>query len=135
MRRIFLAALFLIASGLPSFAQQTAPFHLISAASTNATSIKPAPGQIVTIVGINTTAVIYYLKFYDISATPTCNTTPVVLSFPIPIGTSSAGGGAVIPLPQAVQFLNGIGMCLTGGINDNDNTIAATGVAIDVFFK
>lgn len=133
MKRLSLIAGLLFCS--PAFAQQSAPFHLISGNTTNATNIKPAPGQMVGAVAINTNAALYYLKFYDTAGTPTCNTTPVVLSFPVPFGTSSAGGGFVIPLPQATQFLNGIAMCLTGGINDNDNTNAATGVAIDVFYK
>ena len=120
---------------LPAFAQQTQPYHLISANSDNASSVKGAAGQVATFVALNTTATIYYLKFYDTASTPTCGTTPVKLTFPIPATASSNGGGFVIPLPQAVSFLQGIGMCLVGGINDSDDTSAATGVAVDVFFK
>ena len=130
------AILLLLLVGAPAHAQQSQPFHLISQATTNATNIKPAAGQLVGAVCINTTATLYYLKFYDLaSVAPTCNSTPVVLSFPCPFGASSAGGGFVIPMPQPTQFLNGIGMCLTGGIADTDNTSAATGVAVDAFFK
>jgi len=130
-----LAFLAFLLSPQLALAQQTQPFHLISQASTNSTNIKPAAGQVVTVVAINTTATIYYLKFYDLAVAPTCNTSTVVLTFPVPFGATSAGGGLSVPLPQAAQFLNGIGICLTGGIADNDNTNAATGVAIDVFFK
>lgn len=135
MNKLLASAMLSLLLIAPARAQQSQPFHLLSQASTNATNIKPAPGQLVGAVCINTTAAIYYLKFYDLATAPTCNSTPVVLSFPCPFGTSSAGGGFVIPMPQPTSFLKGIGMCLTGGIADNDNTNAATGVAIDAFFK
>jgi hypothetical protein len=135
MKRLFVASIFFILGMCAASAQQSQPFHLLSGASTNATNIKPAAGQLVTAVCVNTTVTLYYLKFYDLAATPTCNTSTVVLTIPCPFGASSAGGGFVMTPGQAAQFLNGIGMCLTGGIADNDNTNAATGVAIDVFFK
>ncbi len=131
-----LAALFFLFLSIgAASAQQSQPFHLLSGASTNATNIKPAAGQLVTAVCINTTATLYYLKFYDLAAAPTCNTSTVVLSVPCPFGASSSGGGVVMTPGQPAQFLNGLGMCLTGGLADNDNTNAATGVAVDVFFK
>jgi hypothetical protein len=134
LRLTIFLAFFLLLPQL-AMAQQSQPFHLLSAASTNSTNIKPASGQLVTAVCINTTTTLYYLKFYDLAAAPTCNTSTVVLTIPCPFGASSSGGGFVMTPGQAAQFLNGIGMCLTGGIADNDNTNAATGVAVDVFFK
>ncbi len=118
-----------------ALAQISQPFHLISAATTNSTSIKGTPGQIISIVAINTSLSVVYLKLYDLAAAPTCNSSTVKLTFPVPFGSSNSGGGFVVSLPQAAQFLNGIGMCLTGGINDNDNTAAVTGIAVDVFYK
>ena len=74
MKRL-LAALFFVLSGIgAASAQQSQPFHLLSGASTNSTSIKPAAGQLVTAVCMNTTITLYYLKFYDLAAAPTCNT-------------------------------------------------------------
>ena len=133
MRYLALIAALLFAS--PAYAQQSQPYHLLSAASTNSTNIKPAAGQLVTAACFNTTTTLYYLKFYDLAAAPTCNSSTVVLTLPCPFGASNAGGGFVLTPAQPAQFLNGIGICLTGGIADNDNTNAATGVAIDVFFK
>src|ERR1700678_4716 len=134
MRRLL--ALCFLGAATPCAAQQSQPFHLISAATTNCTNIKPAAGQLVTVFAANTTATIYYLKFYDsASAPPVAGTTTVAITLPIPIGTSSTGGGFILPLPQAAQFLNGIGMCITGGIADSDSSSAATGIAVDVFFK
>lgn len=135
MKRLFAASIFLILGMCAASAQQSQPFHLLSAASTNSTSIKPAAGQLVTAVCINTTVTLYYLKFYDLAVAPTCNTSNVVLTIPCPFGATNSGGGFVMTPGQPAQFLNGIGMCLTGGIADNDNTNAVAGVAIDVFFK
>lgn len=111
------------------------PTHVLSTASTNSTSIKATPGNVYEVVAINTTATIYYLKFYDTAGAPTCNTATVVLTFPVPFGTSSSGGGYVIPVPVGASFKNGIGICLTAGIADNDNTNAATGVAINILYN
>jgi len=133
MKRLIALAFLALFTGAPAYGQQSQPFHFLSTASTNANNIKPAAGQLVTAVCINTTTTIYYLKFYDLAAAPTCNSTPVVLTFPCLV--ASSGQPTVIPLPQAAQFLNGIGICLTGAIADNDNTNAAAGVAIDVFYK
>ena len=133
--RLSIAFAIMLMLSPPAFAQQTQPYHLISAATDNATSVKGSAGQIATFLAINTTATIYYLKFYDISVAPTCGTTAVKLTIPIPATASSNGAGFVVSLPQAVSFLNGIGMCLTGGIADNDDSSAATGIAVDVFFK
>jgi hypothetical protein len=134
MKRLSVILFLLLAT--PCAAQQSQPFHLISAASTNCTNIKPAAGQLVTVFAANTTATIYYLKFYDSALSPpVAGTTTVSLTLPIPVGTSSTGGGFILPLPQAAQYLNGIGMCITGGIADSDTSNAATGIAVDVFFK
>jgi hypothetical protein len=134
MKRFLVAAALLLCP-IAAQAQQSQATHVLSAASTNSTSIKPAAGQLVAVVAVNTTAALYYLKFYDTAAAPTCNSSTVVLSMPVPFGASSSGGTIILQLPQGLQFLNGIGMCLTGGLADNDNTNAATGVAINVFFK
>jgi hypothetical protein len=134
MERLSVILFLLLAT--PCAAQQSQPFHLISAASTNCTNIKPGAGQLVTVFAANTTATIYYLKFYDSALSPpVAGTTTVSLTLPIPVGTSSTGGGFILPLPQAAQYLNGIGMCITGGIADSDTSNAATGIAVDVFFK
>ncbi len=125
----------MLTAWLPAFAQQSQPYHLISAATDNATSVKGTSGQLVTVVAINTTATLYYLKFYDTAAVPACDTTAVALTIPVPFGTSSSGGGVVISPQEAARFLSGIGICLVAGIADNDDTSAATGVAIDIFFK
>lgn len=133
--RLILATLFVLCAALPAAAQQSQPYHQISAVSTNCVTIKAGAGQVNTVFSANTGSSIYYLKFFDTASLPVAGTTTPVLTLPVPIGTSSTGGGFILPIINPVQFLNGIGMCLTGGINDNDSSNASTGVATNVFFK
>jgi hypothetical protein len=111
------------------------PFHLLSAASNNATEVKTSAGQICELAVINTTATVYDLRFYDgAPAPPNCaSATGVVWNVPIP--GSTTGAGISIPIPAGLTFQNGIGFCLTGAVADNDNTNAATGVAINGTFN
>lgn len=107
---------------------------VLSAASTNATSIKGSAGTLCSITAINTTATKYYLKLYNVASGPTCNSDTVIGSFPVPASTD--GNGYTINLgPYGIAFGTGIGMCLTGAVADNDNTNAATGVAITYAYK
>lgn len=105
----------------------------LSAASTNSTSIKGSAGTLCSLTVVNTTATIYYLKFYDKATAPTCNSDTVIGS--IPIQVTSVSDGMVDVGPYGWAFTLGIGFCLTGALADNDNTNAATGVAITYSYK
>ena len=108
------------------------PAKTLSAASTNATNIKASAGTLCKMVAVNTAATIYYLKLYNTAGAPTCNSDTVVGTFPVP----PSNGGIAIPLgPFGEAYSTGIGFCLTGALADNDNTSAATGVAISYSFK
>lgn len=109
------------------------PVHYLSAASTNATNIKASAGTLHSITAINTTATIYYLKLYDKATAPTCGTDTPVHTLPVP-ASATAAGLTVNPF-LGLNFANGIGFCLVGGIADNDTANAATGVAINVGYK
>ena len=111
------------------------PYHYLSLASTNSTNVKATAGQVFQVVGINTTAAIYYLKLYDKATAPTCGTDTVIQTYPVPASSTSTGGGFVISIPFGMNFANGIGFCLTGAVADNDATVAATGVVIDLLYK
>lgn len=112
------------------------PVKYLSAATTNATRVKASAGAIDQLTLINTTTTLYYLKLYNkASAAPTCNSDAVIFTVPVPYGTANSGGGAAIPFPLGIRFNTGIGFCLTGGLADNDNTSAATGVAISMAFR
>lgn len=82
------------------------------------------------IIPVNTTAVIYYLKFYDKATAPVAATDVPVLTIPVPV----AAAAATVPITSVdgFAFINGMGFCLTGLIPDNDNTNAAAGVAINL---
>lgn len=102
-----------------------------SAASNNLTAVKASAGNIYSIIAINTTATIYYLKLFD--GTPTMGATNAIGNIPIPANTSAAG--VVIPIPVGLSFATNISVALTGGIALNDNTNAATGVAVNIIYK
>jgi hypothetical protein len=135
--KITLAAVAVLLALLPSaiLAQVAVPYHFLSLASTNSTLVVAGFHQIDSILVVNTTTSIYYLKLYDKATAPTCNTDAVVYMVPVPFGASNAGGGAFLPFPSSLRFGNGIGFCLTGAIADNDNTNAATGIAISMGVK
>jgi len=110
------------------------PGKHLSTASTNAKSIKGSTGTLCKLVVINTTATIYYLKFYDVATAPACNSVEPVAVYAVPAATG--GAGIAIPLgPFGEFYAYGIGLCLTGGIADNDNSSAAAGVTISYSTK
>ena len=111
------------------------PVHYISAISTNATLVKNSIGNVYNIIAINATAAVVYLKLYDQATVPVCGTSVPVQTYPVPFGSASSGGGLAADFPVGMQFYKGIGFCLTGGIADNDNSVATTGVAIDFVYK
>jgi hypothetical protein len=108
--------------------------YATSTASTNATNIKNAAGTVSTISVVNTTATLYYLRMYNLASAPTCSSaTGFVNTIPIPASTS--GAGIVIPITLPHAYTTGIGYCLTGGGSSTDNTNAATGVYINIWYK
>jgi hypothetical protein len=123
----------LVVSGSGATSGGATPAHYLSAASTNATNVKASAGNVYALAVINTTATLYYLKLYDKATAPTCNSDAVLQTYPVP--ASTAGAGFVLPLNVGMSFSAGIGFCLTGGLADNDNTNAATGVAINFVYK
>lgn len=104
----------------------------LSAASNNATIVKASPGTLFQVIAINTTATIYYLKFYNVITTPAPATDTVVLTIPVLVSTV---GPTIISIPSGLAFNVGIGFALVGAIGDTDNSNAATGVAINVLYK
>jgi len=107
--------------------------YLVSAASTNATNCKAAPGTFFGVRAINTTATLYYLRMYNLAAAPTCSSaTGFIESIPVPASTSGAGLMAVSPI--GIYYSAGISFCFTGGSGSTDNTNAATGVFAALYY-
>lgn len=110
--------------------------YLVSTASTNATNCKASAGNVYGYRVVNTTAVVYYLRMYNASGTPTCSSaTGFIESIPIPASSSSTGAGIVQISNIPIQYGTGIAFCFTGGSSSTDNTNAAVGVFGAIIFK
>lgn len=111
------------------------PYGLASAASTNSSNIKASAGTLCSVSLINTTATLYYLRFYNAASAPTCSSaTNFVLTVPVP--ASATGAGVVVNTGSfGWAFTTGISFCLTGGGSSTDNTNAATGVYLAASYK
>ncbi len=101
------------------------PYKLVSAATTNATSVKASAGTVYMITASNVNAAVRYLKLYNKASAPTVGTDTPVLTFAIPGNT--AGAGTNIPVPTVgINFSTGIAFALTTEATD----AGSTGVAL-----
>jgi hypothetical protein len=145
MRLALLALVWLLpaVAALPALAQVpcattfacATPKKYLSAASNNSTSVTATNTALFNIIAVNTTTTLYYLKLYDKATAPTCGTDVPVATYPVPYGASNAGGGFQLTRGVPAGFALGLGFCLVGGSADNDNTNAATGVAINFEYR
>lgn len=96
---------------------------LISAASTNATSVKTSQGVIGTCVLTNTSTTFKYVKFFNLAVAPTMGTSTPVIQFPVApnstldVGTAFAG----------FRLATGIAYAITNGSALLDNTAVGAG--------
>ena len=94
---------------------------LISAASTNATSVKGSPGRLYGLHLTNTSAVSWvYVKLYNKASSPTVGTD-------VPAAIFALGPGESLPPlnSQGVAFTTGIALAVTGLAADADTTAIA----------
>lgn len=98
-------------------------FRLISAASTNATSLKASAGTLYTLYAVNLNAAVRYVKFYNKASSPTVGTDTPVATFPIPASTT--GAGFAIDLGPGFDFATGIAYATTTGAADADTGAVA----------
>ena len=96
---------------------------LISAASTNATSVKASAGTIGTCVLTNKHNQFQYVKFFNLAVAPTMGTSTPVIQFPIApnstLDVSTAFAG--------LRFSTGIAYAITHNAALLDNTVVAAG--------
>jgi hypothetical protein len=96
---------------------------LISAATTNATSVKASNGIIGTCVLTNTSTTFKYVKFFNLAVAPTMGTSTPVLNLPIApnstLDVSTAFAG--------LRLATGISYAITGGSALLDNTAVGAG--------
>lgn len=130
-----LALTSLMATALATGAHLECP--IVSAASNNATSCKATPGNLYGFELYNTTTTVYYLKLYNLAASPTCSSaTGFIRSIPFPpASTAGQVGGVARPLPMPVNYATGIAYCITGGSSSTDNSNAATGLLGTLIYK
>jgi hypothetical protein len=107
-------------------------FHLISAASTNATVVKGSAGVINELTLSNNSAVNpAYVKLYNRTTAPTVGTdTPVRTIMIPPNGTVAVTGGSF-----GFRFATGIAIAITGGIANSDATaVTANQVSVGISY-
>lgn len=105
--------------------------RLISAATTNATSLKGSAGQLGGWYIFNANAATRYVKFYNKATAPTVGTDTPVWVIAVP-----AGGAANMEFTNGLAFSTGIAYATTTGIADSDNTaVAANDLVINLAYK
>lgn len=110
------------------------PYHLISAASTNATSVKGSAGQVYSVTAFNTNASARFLKLYDKATAPSVGTDTPVQTYLIP--GNASGAGLTLALPVGMGFSSGVALAITGAMPDSDTTaIGANDVCVALTYK
>lgn len=119
---------------IPRTSGGATPYKLVSAATTNATSVKGSAGQIFMITASNVNAAVRYLKLYNKASAPTVGSDTPVLTFAIPGNT--AGAGTNIPIPACgIAFGTGIAFALTTEATDAGSTgVAANEIVINMAY-
>jgi hypothetical protein len=132
-----LIALLALLAASPAFAQQARPFHLVAAATNNATLISAGSHTVFGAQLGGVGAAPAYLKIYDKATAPTCGTDIPVKILIIPAAATAAlGGGSNVSTAEGVLISLGLGICVTAGIADNDNTaVAAATYVINIDYK
>jgi len=97
--------------------------RLISAATTNATSVKASAGALGFVFAVNLNAAVRYLKFYNKASAPTVGTDTPIATLPIPASTT--GAGFMLPIPGGAAFGTGIAYATTTGVADADTAAVA----------
>ena len=103
----------------------------ISAASTNATSVKASAGQLYSVMASNTNAAARYLKIYNKASAPTVGSDTPVMTILIPPNSS----GVVATWESGLAFGTGIALALTTGVTDADTgAVAANEIVAHLFY-
>lgn len=123
-----------IVTDLPHTAGGLTSHKTVSAASTNATSVKNSAGQLYEIMASNVNAAARYLKLYNKASAPTVGTDTPVWTLIIPGNT--AGGGIAKSIPKGLEFSTGIAFALTTEATDAGTTgVAANELVVNLGYK
>ena len=105
-------------------------YHLISAASTNAGTVKASPGLVTGYYLVNTASAFRYVKLYNKASSPTVGSDTPRCVYGIP-----AASAANIDLALPVAFETGIAIALTTGIADSDSgAVGASEMAVTLYY-
>lgn len=105
--------------------------RVVSAATTNATSVKAVSGSLSSIVVANSSAAVKYLKMFNKGTAPTVGTDTPVLVIAVP-ATSTVVIPYVVPMPYTI----GIAYAMTGLATDADATaVAAADLLMTLIYR
>ena len=111
-------------------------FHALSAATTNATSVKGSAGVVTGFTLTNTNAAARSFKLFNKVAAPVAGTDTPVKTVVVPGGTPTAPGVAALAHPVGLTFPLGIGFAVTGLLADLDATaVTANDLVIDLDYR
>jgi hypothetical protein len=103
----------------------------LSAATTNATSVKASAGQVFGWYISNANAAVRFLKLYNKASAPTVGTDTPVMTIQIP-----AGAAANVEFSHGIAFATGIALALTANVADADTSaVAANEIIINLLYK
>lgn len=115
---------------IPGTANGLTTYHLVSAATTNATNIKNAAGQVYGWYIYNSNAAARKVAFHNSASAPTAGAS---IFFTLMIPPTSA---ANVEFTNGIAFSSGIGISTVTGLADNDTTaVAANDLIINIFYK
>lgn len=104
---------------------------LVSAATTNATSLKASAGKVYGWYIYNDGAAEVYFKFYNKASSPTVGTDTPVMTLGIP-----AGGAANVEYTNGIAFATGIAYAVTTGATTADTgAVALSQVVINILYQ
>jgi hypothetical protein len=101
-------------------------FTSVSAATTNATSVKASAGLIQEVTIANVTATAVYWKLYNKASAPTVGTDVPVLTIPVPASSSTAYTFGA----NGKRMTTGIAWALTAAIAATDTSAVTAGVQV-----
>lgn len=103
--------------------------------NTTAIVIKSTSGIVYSVDAFNNGTALAYVKLYN-SSTATCGSETPMVRYLVPFGASNSGAGFTTSNINGDAFGNGIVMCVTTGIADNDTTAPpASTFIVNVHYK
>lgn len=109
---------------------QGSQLSLVTAATTNATSVKAASGNLFELTVSNPTATAAYVKLYDKATAPVVGTDVPVATLAIPATAAGVGEKQFVFGLLGKRFVNGIAIAVTGAAAATDTSVAVAGVQI-----